>query len=66
MNIGERIKDLRTEKNISQMELSLKTGLSQSSIARWELNKSEPTASAIIILSKFFNETADYLLGLSD
>lgn len=66
MNIGERIKDLRTEKNISQMELSKATGLSQSAIARWELNKSEPTASAIIVLAKFFGESADYLLGLKD
>jgi transcriptional regulator with XRE-family HTH domain len=66
MSIGERIKELRIEKNLSQMELSLKTGLSQSAIARWELNKTEPTASAIIILAKFFNETADYLLGLTD
>lgn len=66
MNIGERIKELRTEKNISQMELSKVTGLSQSAIARWELNKSEPTATAIIILAEYFGESADYLLGLKD
>lgn len=51
---------------MSQMALSNATGISQSAIARWELGKSEPTASAIITLSKFFNETADYLLGLTD
>ena len=62
MNIGERLKELRNEKNLSQMELSKATGISQSSIARWELNKSEPTASDIIVLAKFFGESADYLL----
>lgn len=62
MNIGERLKELRSEKNLSQMELSKATGISQSSIARWELNKSEPTASDIIVLAKFFGESADYLL----
>ncbi|MGN1060308.1 MAG: helix-turn-helix domain-containing protein [Candidatus Coproplasma sp.] len=66
MSIGERIKELRAEKNLSQMELSKATGLSQSAIARWELNKSEPTATAIIILAKYFGESADYLLGLKD
>ncbi len=66
MKICERLKELRTEKNISQMQLSMATGLSQSAIARWELGKSEPTASAIVILSKYFNESADYLLGLED
>ena len=64
MNIGERLKELRNEKNLSQMELSKATGISQSSIARWELNKSEPTASDIIVLAKFFGESADYLLGI--
>ena len=64
MNIGERLRELRSEKNLSQMELSKATGISQSSIARWELNKSEPTASDIIVLAKFFGESADYLLGI--
>ena len=64
MNIGERLKELRSEKNLSQMELSKATGISQSSIARWELNKSEPTASDIIVLARFFGESADYLLGI--
>ena len=48
------------------MELALKTGISQSAIAKWELDKTEPTASAIIILSQFFGESADYLLGIKD
>lgn len=66
MSIGQRIKELREELGLSQMALSNATGISQSAIAIWELGKSEPTASAIITLSKFFNETADYLLGLTD
>ena len=48
------------------MQLSLKTGISQSAIAKWELGKTEPTASAIVCLAKFFDETADYILGLED
>ena len=66
MTFGERLKELRTEKNISQMELAQLTKISQSAIAKWELSKTEPTASALIKLSKFFGESVDYLLGLTD
>lgn len=66
MKFKERIKELRISNNLSQMDLSIATGISQSAIAKWELGKTEPNASAIIILAKFFNETADYLLGLTD
>ena len=64
MIFSERLKELRQEHGLSQMGLAQKTGLSQSAIAKWELNKTEPTASALITLSKFFNESVDYLLGL--
>lgn len=66
MKFQERIKELRLQKNMSQMDLSLATGISQSAIAKWELGKTEPTATAIIALAHFFGETSDYLLGLTD
>lgn len=66
MKFGERIKELRIQKNMSQMDLALATRISQSAIAKWELGKTEPTATAIITLARFFDETADYLLGLVD
>ena len=66
MKFGERIKELRLQKNMSQMDLSLATRISQSAIAKWELGKTEPTASAIVTLANFFEESSDYLLGLSD
>lgn len=66
MKFGKILKELRAEKGISQMDLAKATGLSQSAIAKWELNKTEPTASALITLSLFFNETTDFLLGLTE
>lgn len=66
MIFGERLKELRQSHSLSQMELSVKTGISQSAIAKWELNKTEPTASAIITLAMFFGESSDYMLGLKD
>lgn len=66
MMFKDRLKELRLQLNLSQMELSKATGISQSAIAKWELGKTEPSASAIIILANFFGESADYLLGLID
>ena len=66
MIFGERLKELRMAHNMSQMDLANALGISQSAIAKWELHKTEPTASAIIAISKFFAESADYLLGLNE
>ena len=66
MKFSERLKELRNSAHLSQMDLAKATGISQSAIAKWELNKTEPTASAIVTLAKFFGETSDYLLGIEE
>lgn len=66
MVFGKILKELRAERRLSQMELSSATGISQSAIAKWELGKTEPSASALVTLSKFFGETVDFLLGLEN
>lgn len=66
MEFKDRLKELRIENGLSQMDLSIATGISQSAIAKWEKDKTEPTASALITLSKFFGESVDFLLGLID
>lgn len=65
-NFGERLRELRIEKGLSQAKLAKLTGLSQPSIAMWELQGRSPTAEPIIILARFFGVTSDYLLGLED
>lgn len=65
-NFATRLKELRTEKGLSQVQLSKATGLSRSVIGYWESGKKHPTSTAIITLAKYFGVTADYLLGLSD
>ena len=39
---GAILKELREEKNLSQLQLSRLVDISQSSIARYELNQAEP------------------------
>lgn len=66
MKFQERLKELRKTKDMSQAALANVTGISQSAIAKWELGRTEPTASAIVTLAKFFGESTDYLLGMED
>ena len=66
MKFAERLKELRLARGLSQMQLANILHISQSAIAKWELNKTEPTASAIILIAEYFGETTDYLLGVSN
>lgn len=66
IKLGQRLKKLRHEFNLSQKELSLLTKIPKSTISAYELNKFCPQGSKIYILCKFFKVSADYLLGLKD
>lgn len=59
-----RLKELRKENELTQMELAKAICVTQSMITRWEKDECEPTASAIIAIARYFNVTTDYLLGL--
>lgn len=51
---------------MNQYELAQALQVSQSAVAKWELGKTEPSASALISISKYFNVSVDYLLELVD
>lgn len=64
--IGDNIKYLRKEKNLSQKQLGEKIGVSQKAIDYWESGTNEPKASYIIKLADYFEVSADYLLDRSN
>ncbi|MBQ3213550.1 MAG: helix-turn-helix transcriptional regulator [Clostridia bacterium] len=64
--IASRIYELRKQINLSQSELAKNIGASQKAIDFWEKGINEPKASYIISLAKFFDVSADFLLGLED
>lgn len=64
--IGERIKDLREKKDLTQIELSKKLGISRSTIASWESNRRVPELGTAKILADFFDVSVDFLLGRVD
>lgn len=63
---AERLKLLRHEKGLSQMQLAKATGLSHTALVYWENESRIPNAKSVVVLAKYFGVTTDYLLGLAD
>lgn len=63
---SERLKELRTEKGLSDAALGRQIQVSDATISRWENRQSDIKSDQLILLAKFFNVTTDYLLGLEN
>ncbi len=62
----ERLKELRIEKGLNQVELAQAIGVSKGIISLWENALREPTLTNLLILAKFFDVSIDYLVGLEN
>ncbi len=60
--IGQRIKMLRVEKNLTMKDMAQMFGLSISAWNKYEKGESEPRLEYIIKMADFFNVTTDFLL----
>jgi|InofroStandDraft_1065614.scaffolds.fasta_scaffold01054_31 transcriptional regulator with XRE-family HTH domain len=65
MAIQNRIRELRKNLNLSQIGLSLILGTTQQTVSRMEISGDIPT-DLLIKMSRFFNATTDYILGISE
>lgn len=63
---SERLKELREEKELSKQQLAKAIGVSDVAISRWENNLRVPNIINLVSIAKFFDVSADYLIGLSD
>lgn len=59
----ERLKVLRTERNLTQEELGKMVNVSSKTVGAWERGTRQPSIEAITKLAEIFNVTTDYLLG---
>lgn len=66
MNFSDRLKYLRNAKipTITQKDLANAIGVTQRKISFMETGTTEPSLKDIMALCKYFNVSADYLLGL--
>ena len=63
---GNRIKKLREEKNMKQVDLARVLSISSSAVGMYERDEREPNDEITLKLAEYFGVSTDYLLGKSD
>lgn len=66
MAFAERLKELRKQANLTQVELAKRLGIGQSSYADWERGRKKPTQENLVKISQVFSVSIDYLVGNSE
>ena len=66
VDIGNKIKTLRLEKHLTQMQLAERLGITKSMISAYETSTRYPSYDILIKLAALFGSTTDYLLGLDN
>jgi len=66
MNFNVRLKQIRQKNNLTQSELAKVLGLKPTAISNYESERNEPSFDKLIALSKYFDVSCDYLLGVTD
>ena len=64
MQYYKRIKEIREDRDIQQKEIAEILQTDQSYYSKYERGLHPMTADQIIILCKYYNLSADYMLGL--
>lgn len=63
---GERLKELREERGLSQRELAKQLKMSNKTLSYWEHNERCPSLENAKVIAVFFKVSIDYLAGLEN
>lgn len=63
MNLAEKIFNERTKLDLSQEQFAEQMGVSRQAVSKWETGQSLPDLDKIVMMSRVFGVTTDYLLG---
>lgn len=61
-----KLKDLREENNLTQLQLAEVLNVKQNTYSQYETEKRQLPIDALIKLAQFYKVTTDYILGLED
>lgn len=64
--VGERIRALREDKDMTQMEFAKFLNIDQRTYSRYEREEVTIPIDALIKLASFYETSTDYLLGLTN
>ncbi len=63
MEFSERLKDLRKQAGLTQVDVAGKLGISQQAYASWERGAKKPTQENLVKIAQILNVSVDYLVG---
>jgi len=66
LGFSERLQLLRALNKVSQEQLAKALGVSRMRVSHYEVGRNVPDSDFVIKAAKYFNVSADYILGLSD
>lgn len=61
-----RLKEIRRQRNITQLKLALDLNISQNTISRYETGEREADYDTLIRIADYFGVSIDYLLERTD
>ena len=64
--MGNRIKELRQERHMTQIRLSIELETSQETISHYESGNFYPSFPMLVKMANILNSSIDYMMGLSD
>ena len=62
---GDKLKDLRKEKKLTQKEVANILSVPQQTYSNWENNTREPKIETIKTIAEFYKVSSDYLLEVN-
>lgn len=60
-----RIKELREEKSMTQVRLSIELEVTQETVSAYEIGKHYPSVKSLMLMSELFDASMDFIMGLS-
>lgn len=63
MKMGERLKQLRLARGLSQEEVARQIGITRSAYSHYEINNRQPVYETLMKLAAFFDVSLDYIIG---
>lgn len=64
VDFGQRLKELRVQAGMTQLQLAQRMGVTKSVVSFYELQERTPSPDILVKLSGIFKVSTDYLLGL--
>ena len=61
-----RLKELRKQRNITQLKMAMDLNMNQNTISRYENGEREAGYRELILIADYFDVSIDYLLGRSN